>query len=494
MQISANTAQLATAVQDVNKRLDDMAGAGKKAAKDLSVLKNIEIAKVFVEGIKLVADGLVSAANAATTLFNDSREAIDAIGKLSTQTGVSVESIQKLQGVARLAGVESETLAKALGKLGVQADKLKDKDDNVFERLGLDAQELASSDVETILFKVADAFANISGDTEKLGIASELFGERIGRSLVPLLNQGGAALEQALDRAGRLGGVLTEEQVRLVERMNDRFAEVSSTIAGIINQVTAGLAGPLENIAQQLLDVFERFGGASIGKFIADSILSFADGFIAAIQSLVETVQIIGEGIKSILAKLGIDVRSEEERQLAALERRSRVAESLEEGRGSARSRASNRSQLAALGGALSNEEQAQLERLQAKFNSQGNAIQDSLASVRDSIQQGRSLIDESFKESAVVEEAGELADATSRVAAAQQAAAEAADSFARSAEALNATLANPGAAVDVDVATDSAVEGIDSLQESTDEQTAELRGLRSDIRNGQAQVVEIPG
>jgi hypothetical protein len=79
-------------------------------------------------------------------------------------------------------------------------------------------------------------------------------------------------------------------------------------------------------------------------------------------------------------------------------------------------------------------------------------------------------------------------------VAAAQQAAAEAADSFARSAEALNATLANPGAAVDVDVATDSAVEGIDSLQESTDEQTAEIRGLRSDIRNGQAEVVEIPG
>ena len=38
MQISANTAQLATAVADVNKRLDSMGEAGKKAGDDLGTL------------------------------------------------------------------------------------------------------------------------------------------------------------------------------------------------------------------------------------------------------------------------------------------------------------------------------------------------------------------------------------------------------------------------------------------------------------------------
>jgi hypothetical protein len=493
MQISANTAQLATAVQDVNKRLDEMAGAGKKAANDLSVLKNIEIARVFIDGIKLVADGLVTAARSAKRLFDDSRASIDALGKLSKQTQISVEALQTYGAIAEEAGVGSEAFAKSLRRLTVELGKADVDKDNAFKKIGLDVAALKELKPEDTFLAVADALANISNDAERAAAANEVFGKG-GITLLPLINGGADALKRAADEAGRIGGVLTQEQVQRVESMNDRFTQVGKAIQGIINQVTASLSPALENVAKQLLEVFERFGGASIGKFIADSILSFADGFIAAIQSLVETVQIIGEGVKSILAKLGIDVRSEEERQLAALERRSRVAQALEEGRGSPRNRASNRSQLAALGGALSNEEQAQLERLQAKFNSQGNAIQDSLASVRDSIQQGRSLIDESFKESAVVEEAGELADATSRVAAAQQAAAEAADSFARSAEALNATLANPGAAVDVDVATDSAVEGIDSLQESTDEQTAELRGLRADIRNGQAQVVEIPG
>jgi hypothetical protein len=323
MQISANTAQLATAVQDVNKRLDDMGNAGKKAASDLSVLKNIEIAKLFIDGIKLVADGLIGAANAARSLFDDSREAIDAIGKLSTQTGVSVETIQKLQGVARLAGVESETLAKALGKLGVQADKLKDKDDNVFKRLGLDAQELASSDVETILFQVAEAFAKIGSDTEKIGIASELFGERIGRSLVPLLNQGGEALEKALERAGRLGGVLTEDQVRLVERMNDKFSEVSSTITGIIKQITASLAGPLEDAATFLLDTFEKVGGQKIGQVIADKLLQFAEVVAKIFLEIVKFLGTFIDDLRTLISKIpGVDIRSEEQK-IAQAERQS---------------------------------------------------------------------------------------------------------------------------------------------------------------------------
>ena len=54
MQISANTAQLATAVADVNKRLDSMGEAGKKASDDLGTLKNIEIGKLALGGIKAV--------------------------------------------------------------------------------------------------------------------------------------------------------------------------------------------------------------------------------------------------------------------------------------------------------------------------------------------------------------------------------------------------------------------------------------------------------
>jgi methyl-accepting chemotaxis protein len=116
MQISANTAQLGTAVQDINKRLDQMADSGKKAANDLGVLKNLEIAKAFIAGITAVATGLVRAASGAKDLFDSSRAAIDEIGKLSARTGIAVETIQQLQLVATESGSSTDALAKAFGQ------------------------------------------------------------------------------------------------------------------------------------------------------------------------------------------------------------------------------------------------------------------------------------------------------------------------------------------------------------------------------------------
>jgi uncharacterized protein YukE len=117
LQITANSAQLATAVQDVNKRLDDMATAGKKSAKDLAVLKTIEISRVLIDGITAVAGAFASASRSAKALFDDSRAQIDALGKLSTQTQVSVEAIQAYSLAAAKAGLSSEEFAKSLQKL-----------------------------------------------------------------------------------------------------------------------------------------------------------------------------------------------------------------------------------------------------------------------------------------------------------------------------------------------------------------------------------------
>jgi DNA-binding Lrp family transcriptional regulator len=459
LQISANTAQLATAVQDVNKRLDEMGGAGKKAANDLSVLKNIEIARVFIDGIKLVADGLVTAARSAKRLFDDSRQAIDALGKLSKQTQISVEALQTYGAIAEEAGVGSEEFARSLRRLTVELGKADVDKDNAFKKIGLDVKALKELKPEDIFLEVADALANISNDAERAAAANEVFGKG-GITLLPLINGGADALKRAADEAGRIGGVLTQDQVSQVEALNDRFTQVGRAIQGIINQVTAALAPALEGIAQQLLDVFNRFGGANIGKFIADSILRFADGFISAIQSLVELVQRIGKGITEILTKLGLDIRSDDEKRLAELERRARLAATLEQGGGTARSRIGSRQQLAAAGGALSAEEAAELDRLQQKFANTGNAIQDSLEGVRDSIARGRSLIEQSFEQQRV--------DA-----------------------------ARPEVQVRADlpeVGVEGVTEAIEDLQESTDEQTATLEELRRDLLGVSARPAEILG
>lgn len=461
MQISANTAQLATAVQDVNKRLDEMGGAGKKAANDLSVLKNIEIARVFIDGIKLVSDGLLSAASSARRLFDDSRESIDQLGKLSQQTAISVEALQTYGAVADEAGVGAEAFAKSLRRLTVELGKADPSKDNAFKKIGLDVQELKQLKPEDVFLEVADALAGIANDAERAAAANTIFGKG-GITLLPLINGGADALKRAADEAGRIGGVLTQDQVTQVEALNDRFTQVGKAIQGIINQVTAALAPALEGIAQQLLDVFNRYGGANIGKFIADSILKFADGFIGAIQSLVETVKIIGDGITKILANLGIDVRTEDQKRFEELERRANLSASLQGNqRGiNPRARVSNQANLAALGGALSEQEAAELAKLRTRLSGSADFIQESLAQVRDSINRGRQLIDESYADRA-------------------------------------AGLARTEVNVDVGPITDEelgAVDALSGIEEATLEQTNELREFRRELLSVTGRPADILG
>ena len=542
MQISANTAQLATAVQDVNKRLDDMAGAGKKAAKDLAVLKTIEISRVLIDGITAVAGAFVTASQSARRLFDDSRAQIDALGKLSQQTQVSVEAIQAYSLAAAQAGLSSEEFAKSLQRLTVSVGKADgEKDTNPFAKLGLSVEQLKSLKPEEIFESVADALANIANDQERAALATEIFG-RGGVKLLPLINGGADALARAREEAEGLGGILTQEEVRNVEAMNDAFTKVGAAVQAVINKVVVNLSPVIKEIADNFTAFIAQANSANLGAEIADRLLSFVEVFAETFRGVAKFLGNFLEQLRQLVNNIpGINLETDADKERQRLEARAgRDAElrgKIAEIQAQIAKDLANKERggTGGLFGRTVQQSEAEVERLRgrlavreqdlaieglSKRNAQrlaelrngANAVSDTIDSAVDSVvervRQARERIAQQRDDlasrapavavevsaDAVVQGAGELADATSRVASSQQAAAEAADSFARSAASLNATLANPGAAVDVDVATDSAVEGIDSLQESTDEQTAELRGLRSDIRNAQGQVVEIAG
>lgn len=437
MQISANTAQLASAVQDVNKRLDEMAGAGKKAASDLGVLKNIEIARVFIDGIKLVADGLTTAASAAKRMFDDSRNAIDALGKLSESTGVAVETLQTFGAVADEAGVSSETFGKAISKLGINIGKAEIGKDNAFTKLGLDVEKLKSQNIEATLIEVADAISKIGNDSERLAASSEVFG-KIGPALLPLLNLGGDELKEAAALAERIGGVITADQVKQVEAMNDRFTQVGRAVQSIINQVTASLAPGLERVAQSLLDAFAAAGGQNIGKGIADTLLNFVRVFVEAFRNV---GNFLADLVTRFAELIGVENRTVAQKELDALQ---------------ARIAAGTAPQVAAAGGFGT--------QLDPAFAARIRELEQVVA--QEAAAAGTSTVD--------------------RIA----------DSILQGIDVAQAALAEPPRVdqATANAMTDSAVQGIDGVQGATEQQTEEIRGLRRDVRNNATQTVDILG
>ena len=396
MQISANTAQLGTAVQDINKRLDQMANSGKKAADDLGVLKNIEIAKAFISGITAVASGLMKAAGAAKELFDGSRQAIDEIGKLSSRTGIAVETIQQLQLVATESGSSTDALATAFGRLGAEIGKGAieggaDKVNKKFALLGLTYEELSQLSPEEQFYAVADAVEGIQDPAQRLAAVTEIFGTRAGQPLVNALQLGGDKIRELQGEAAELGGTLSQEAVSAVENMNDQIGRVGFAFNNVLNQVTSALAPVVTTFAERIQDVIKGIGVENIGKFLAEALLTFTDKLLAGLGFIVDTILSVAEQVAKILESLGIDTRSEDQKELDSLRARQDAEQARDNASG--RSRRAANLRLSQAGGALSPAERQRLNELEQDNVSLRERAQRFLGGFRDGVQEGLALV-----------------------------------------------------------------------------------------------------
>ena len=249
---------------------------------------------------------------------------------------------------------------------------------------------------------------------------------------------GGDELKEAAALAERIGGVITADQVKQVEAMNDRFTQVGRAVQSIINQVTASLAPGLERVAKSLLDAFAAAGGQNIGKGIADTLLDFVRVFVEAFRS-------IGNFLADIVTRfaelIGVENRTLAQKELDALQ---------------AQIAAGTAPQVAVAGGFGTQLDPAFAARI-------------------------REL------EQVVAEEAAAAGTSTvDRIA----------DSILQGIDVAQAALAQPAQAdvAAADSLTDSAVDGIDGLQTATDAQTQELRQIRRELLSISGQPVDILG
>jgi len=324
MQISANTAQLAQAVADVNAKLDSMGEAGKKASSDLSTLKNIEIGKLALGGLQAATSAFLSLTSAVTgavtsvTSFALSvGEELDALNDVANRTGVGVEALQAYARAAADTGVSVESFAKQIQKLTVNigAASLDDKAQKKFEALGIVFEELKAATPEQQFEQVVDAISRIADPAERAAQAVKFFGKG-GIELGELFTLGPGALTNMRQEAIALGQVVDADAVKAIDNMNDSFAAVYATVKGLTGAILGELAGPISQIAQDLLGVIRQAGPQQIAQQVAQGLLDFIKLAGNAFFKLAEFIEAF---IKKFAPILGLDIRSEAEKELEAL-------------------------------------------------------------------------------------------------------------------------------------------------------------------------------
>jgi hypothetical protein len=173
---------------------------------------------------------------------------LSSIGDLAQQFGVSAESLQRIGQVASESGVGIDQVGAALGRLtrsvqaaqggtGAQAD--------AFRALGLSAKELAGLSPEQAFLKLADAVAG-AGDRNKAYAATIAVAGRSAGALIPILQQGSAALQEQFG----LISVVGDETVNKIKQVEDAFSRLGK-------QITSSLGPPIAIIGQGLLTVVQ---------------------------------------------------------------------------------------------------------------------------------------------------------------------------------------------------------------------------------------------
>ena len=263
--------------------VDKTKAAFDKVTKGLKGVGSVAIgASKGVAGIGLAA---TASATALAVLVDKSFQAVDAIGKTSTQTGIATDTLQAFHLAARESGTSIEGANTALIKfarsVGDAQRGVKTQSD-IFKDLGVELRNADGSmkSFDDILEATAKGVTQLGDQTARATALANLFG-RQGVVLTGAINDlSESGLKNFITRAKELGIVLSEKVIRRTEEFNDAIGVIKMQLGSFVNNITTSFLPVFENmqkfIAEKIQQIVDDAGGMDkLGAKIAKAIIEF---------------------------------------------------------------------------------------------------------------------------------------------------------------------------------------------------------------------------
>lgn len=239
----------------------------KKAGQQISSFANT------LKGVSVASGAVVAGlAKVATETIKTG----DEIATLASKYNLSAKEIQKWQYVAMQSDVSDTSLYKGLVKVNsALADMAKGEVSNAtkaISELGLDA----SSSFDKIISKLSQ----LTDANEKLYYANQIFGDKLGADIIPLLNQG----------ADAVSGYIKEFED--VGYLSDEAVEKLSKLDNVLNKVKTQFKEIMLSLGESLMPILETFV-----KYVEDNV-------IPKVKSLVDKFANMSDSSKELTAKI----------------------------------------------------------------------------------------------------------------------------------------------------------------------------------------------
>lgn len=286
-------------VVDLMLRTGSLSTDAARSAKDLEKIKKAayETGRQIGDSFKSIAAalGIGLSVGAFTTLIKGSIDAADHLNDLSKKTGIAVDTLGGIGFAAKQAGGDLDSASAAVGKLNktiAEARAGNKQSAQAFSVLGLDDLIKKGAPAEEVLASLADKFAEFEDGPEKSALALRIFG-KAGADMIPLLDEGGAALRKNIDYFKRYSGVTTEVTAA-ADQFNDTVEKINLLSASFGTTLAAKLLPTLQAVADELLDAKEK----------SDLFDTAASGITETLKALV----VIGANVSFVFKGIGREI------------------------------------------------------------------------------------------------------------------------------------------------------------------------------------------
>jgi lambda family phage tail tape measure protein len=295
--LNANIAKFESALDRASylakSAMDKIAGSAATAE---TAMKGLEGALGKV-GMAMSTLGVVGSITGLIEIAKSSIAGAAELKHMSMQTGVSVEALSALKGVAKLTGMDLATAGQGAAKLGkamYDAQGGSQKQQQAFKNLGIAYTDASGKlrPVGDVMLDVGKKLLNSADGAGKAGIAIDLMGKK-GATMIPVLEQ--------LALRGNVNGKITTELAEKAEQLEIAWAKMVATM----NSWKFGALSAIMPSLERIIPLVPKIATGLVGLFTVTKVLPMAISAVTAaittLGSVTSASGLIGIGIFSKL-------------------------------------------------------------------------------------------------------------------------------------------------------------------------------------------------
>lgn len=282
--------------KEANKGLKDTQTAVEEVDKKGSNrLKNF--GKAAAASFAAVGTAAIATGKKLWEVANNTASYADSIDKASQRVGMSKEAYQEWQYILGQNGIEVASLETAMKSFGNVMDGSSQAGTQALEKLGISIEGLSQEDAWEATVK---ALQGVEDETERLSLATDLYGARAAQSMMPMLNQTIEGTEQLRQRAHDLGIVLSDDAVNAGVVFGDTLSDLQQAIGAVWNIIGSALLPVLTEMIDIVIAQIPTI--SSLVGSLTPAITEMFESLVPTIEQLVsELLPVIIELVMSLV-------------------------------------------------------------------------------------------------------------------------------------------------------------------------------------------------